>query len=86
MEFKFDEINPESYIKYLLSQGIKKTGIPDMEVELIKLTKCNVGQAKLMSRQLKDLGLEYHYLEEEETDHDFDWYDIESFAKMRGWF
>ena len=41
---------------------------------------------KLMSRQLKDLGLEYHYLEEEGSDHDFDWYDIESFAKMRGWF
>lgn len=86
MEFKFDEINPESYIKYLLSQGIKKTGICDMEVKLITLTKCNVGQAKSMSEQLKDLGLEYHYLEEEETDHDFDWYDIESFAKMRGWF
>jgi hypothetical protein len=86
MKFKFDEINPESYIKYLLSQGIKKTGICDMEVELIKLTKCNVAQAKSMSEQLKDLGLEYHYLEEEESDHDLDWYDIVSFAKMRGWF
>ena len=56
-----------------------------MKVQLIKLTKCNVTQAKLMSEELKELGLEYHYLDEEEIDHDFDWYDIESFEKMRGW-
>ena len=86
MEYKFDELTPEDYIKYLLSQGIKKIGKYDMEVELMKLTKCNVAQSESMSQQLKDLGLEYHYLEEEELEHDFDWYDIVSFAKMRGWF
>ena len=86
MEYKIDEINPESYIKYLLSLEIKKTGIYEMEVELIKLTKCNSEQAKFMTQQLKDLGLDYHYPEEEGSDHDFDWYDIASFAKMRGWF
>ena len=86
MEYKFDEINPESYTKYLLSLGIKKTGIYDMEVELIKLTKCNADQAKFMTQQFKDLGLEYHYLEDEGSEHDYDWYDIASFAKMRGWF
>jgi len=85
MKFKFDEINPESFIRYLLSQGIKKSGLTDMEIEVIKLTKCNVNQAEFMTKQLKDLGIEYHYLEDEEIDHDFDWYDIESFAKMRGW-
>ena len=69
-----------------LSKGIKKAGRGDLEVELIKLTKCNTDQAEAMTQELKDLGLEYHYLEDEGVDHDFDWYDLKDFAKMRGWF
>jgi len=85
MKYKFDDLNPEFFIKYLLSKGIKKIGIYEMETGLIKITKCNVEQAKTMTQKLRDLGLEYHYLEEEGSDHDYDYYDIESFAKMRGW-
>ena len=85
MEYKFDEITPESFIKYLLSKAIKKMGVSEMEVKLISLTKCTATQAKSMTDELNELGLEYHYLEDEGIDHDFDWYDLISFAKMRGW-
>ena len=85
MEYKFDEITPESFTKYLLSMGIKKLGVCDMEVKLITLTKCTAKQAESITAELKELGLEYHYLEEEGDDHDYDWYNLISFAKMRGW-
>ena len=85
MEYKFEEITPEFFVKYLVSSGIKKTGVYDMEVKLINLTKCTMAQAKAMTEQLNELGLEYHYDTEEELEHGYDWYDLISFAKMRGW-
>lgn len=84
MKYKFEDITPESFTKYLLSLGIKKTTIEDMEIKLITLTKCTAKQAQAVSEQLKKLGLEYHGIEDDQ-DWLNDWYDLEAFAKMRGW-